>query len=128
MAIKDLSVLLSDLKPTLDPEEYVFCLLKEVPATLNPLSVFQEEEGTSIICKKVDAEAHEFEFDAIFKRITLAVFSSLEAVGLTAEISRVLTEANISANVVAAYSHDYVFVPEARAVEAFELIRALSDD
>ena len=126
MAIKDLRILLSDLKPTLDSEVYVFCLLETVPETLTPLSVFQEEEGRSIICKKLDAEAHELEFDATFKRITLAVYSSLEAVGLTAEISRVLTEANISANVVAAYSHDHVFVPEARAVEALELIRALS--
>ncbi|AKE52140.1 ACT domain-containing protein [Kangiella geojedonensis] len=125
MAIKELSALLSDLKPTLDPEEYVFCLLEKVPVTLHPLSVFQEEEGVSIICKKQDAELHKLEFEGIYKRITLAVYSSLEAVGLTAVVSKVLTEANISANVVAAYCHDHVFVPEARAVEALELIRGL---
>lgn len=45
------------------------------------------------------------------------VHSALEAVGLTAAVRHVLTEAGISANVVAGCAHDHVFVPLERADE-----------
>jgi hypothetical protein len=60
------------------------------------------------------------------RQITLKVHSSLEAVGLTAAFSRALTEAGISANVVAAYYHDHIFVPATDAERAIEALRQLS--
>jgi len=50
--------------------------------------------------------------------ITLQIHSSLSAVGLTAAVSKILADEGISANIVAAYFHDHVFVPSHRADEA----------
>jgi hypothetical protein len=57
--------------------------------------------------------------------ITLGVISSLEAVGLTSAVSQALTEARISCNVVAAYSHDHLFVPAKDAERALEVLHEM---
>ncbi len=67
-----------------------------------------------------------YEFVAAW--ITLEIHSALEAVGLTAAVSRVLTRAGISANVVAGYTHDHVFVPLERADDAMRALTTLSTD
>jgi hypothetical protein len=46
----------------------------------------------------------------------LTVHSSLEAVGLTAAVARKLALHGISANVVAAYYHDHIFVQTKKAL------------
>ena len=51
--------------------------------------------------------------------------SSLAAVGLTAAVAAALTEVGISANVVAAFHHDHVFVPLGRAAEALTCLERL---
>ena len=58
--------------------------------------------------------------------ITLEVHSSLEAIGLTAKVSEVLTQHCISANIIAAYYHDHVFVPYHQREEAMKCLQALS--
>jgi len=65
-----------------------------------------------------------YEFVAAW--ITLQVHSALEAVALTAAISHALTEAGVSANVVAGYTHDHVFVPLERADDAMRALGTLS--
>lgn len=52
--------------------------------------------------------------------------SSLEAVGLTAAVAARLAEPGISANVVAGFFHDHVFVPWARREEAVEALWGLA--
>jgi hypothetical protein len=47
-------------------------------------------------------------------------------VGLTAAVSAALTREGISANVIAAYYHDHIFVPEADAERALDALRALT--
>ncbi len=59
-------------------------------------------------------------------RISLEVHSSLNAVGLTAALSKALAEADISANIVAALRHDHLFVPWDRREEALARLKALS--
>jgi hypothetical protein len=59
-------------------------------------------------------------------RITLAVHSSLVAVGLTARISTALAARGIGANIVAAVHHDHVFVPWNRRGEAMTALWELS--
>ena len=54
-----------------------------------------------------------------------SVYSALEAVGLTAAVAKVLTEAEIPCNVIAARHHDHILVPEHRAVEAIQVISSL---
>ena len=62
-----------------------------------------------------------------FRRITLGVQSSLEAVGLTAAVAGALTAVGISANVVAAFHHDHVFVPAERAADAMARLDLLRE-
>lgn len=128
MSISDLSTLLNDLKPRLYQESYVFCTSKTgIPESVKPLATFQEAEGLSFVCTVEDAREAELEYEQVMRLITLNVYSSLSAVGMTAAISDVLTRAGISANVVAAYHHDHLFVPQDRAEEALSLLSQLDD-
>lgn len=61
-------------------------------------------------------------FTGRFARITLQVHSSLDAVGLTAAVAGRLAERRISANVVAGFSHDHLFVPWQPREEAVEVL------
>ena len=47
--------------------------------------------------------------------------------GLTAVLSRVLTEHHISCNVLAGYFHDHILVPWERADEAIQALELLAD-
>ncbi|MGB0113545.1 MAG: ACT domain-containing protein [Ilumatobacteraceae bacterium] len=58
--------------------------------------------------------------------LTLQVFSSLEAVGLTAAVSAALTTQNISCNVIAGYQHDHVLVPLDRVDDAIAVLSAFA--
>jgi hypothetical protein len=60
-------------------------------------------------------------------RITLQIHSSLAAVGLTARVAESLAAGGISANMVAAYHHDHVFVPWERRDEALAILRGVSE-
>ncbi|AOE49947.1 ACT domain-containing protein [Kangiella sediminilitoris] len=123
MSISDLSVLLSDLKPELIPGNYVFCFTKNsIPTGISPLGTFKEPEGLTVICRKEEADVAGLSYSLVMRLITLKVHSSLSAVGMTAAITKILTEADISANVVAAYHHDHIFVPSERAEEALHLL------
>jgi uncharacterized protein len=64
-------------------------------------------------------------YAATYAWITLTVHSSLEAVGLTAAVSKALTEENISCNVVAAFFHDHIFVPVKDAERAMNALQRL---
>ena len=61
------------------------------------------------------------------RQITLGVFSALDGVGLTAAVSGALASLGIPCNVVAAYHHDHVFVPEARIDEALTALKRLAE-
>jgi hypothetical protein len=61
----------------------------------------------------------------VFRCITLSVHSSLDAVGLTAVVATQLAAHNISANVIAAFYHDHVFVPAPHADAALAALQAL---
>lgn len=130
MAILDLATLLESLQPVLDPAEYVFCTVNgdlNSYLSLSPLATFVEEEGLTLILTKPRAQGLGACTDSTFKRITLSVYSSLEAVGLTAVVAGALAKEGISANVIAAYHHDHVFVPANKADEAVQIISTLSN-
>ncbi|WP_408901014.1 ACT domain-containing protein [Photobacterium piscicola] len=116
--ITELSELLASMKPVLVESEFVFCTvtgeLKEY-VDLQPKATFIEAEGLTLILEKKVAEKAQLAFSGSFRQITLTVHSSLEAVGLTAAVSAKLAEHNISANVVAAYYHDHIFVQATKA-------------
>lgn len=120
--IKHLATLLACMKPHLDDKEYIFCTFPSatIPEMLhlNPLCCFYEEEGLTLIIQKDCAIEHKIRFSTVLKMISLTIHSSLDAVGLTAAISGKLAEKGISANVVAAYYHDHIFVQKEYARQA----------
>lgn len=123
--ITDLQALLHSMEPVLKPEEYVFITLPDVGlrdiSEFRPISVFHEEEGFSLIINRKTAEENGVAYDSVFRLISLHVHSSLDAVGLTAAFSTALAEQGISANVVAAYYHDHIFVPADKAERAMSV-------
>jgi hypothetical protein len=124
----DLQKLIRDMKPELNKGEYVYCLVnsKEYAAALDPLCSFLEKEGVTVILPKEKADAMNMPYTTTCAWITLTVHSSLEAVGLTAAVSRALTEENISCNVVAAFYHDHIFVPVKDAERAMNALYKLT--
>jgi hypothetical protein len=114
--VTDLGELLATMKPALVDGCFVYAC---VPAGdldghlfRGPIGLFRAAEGLAA--------------SAPMRMITLSVHSSLEAVGLTAAFAAALTAEGISANVVAGYHHDHIFVPERDAERALETLRALS--
>ncbi|SEA19590.1 ACT domain-containing protein [Microbulbifer marinus] len=123
-----LEKLLQNLDPQIQEGVYVFCQIQ--PAELHELlddclCVFHEREGLSAILPQSAAEQRGLTASKGFCQITLQVFSSLNAVGLTAAVATELANAGISANVVAALHHDHVFVPQEKAQQALQLLRGI---
>lgn len=128
--ITDLQTLISSMEPVLKPGEYVFATFRNINwrhiADLHPLSVFKEDEGYSLVIDRRTADTYGIPYDSVFRLISLHIHSSLDAVGLTAAFSTALGNAGISANVVAAYYHDHIFVPADKAEKAFNVLKGLS--
>ena len=124
-AITDLDILLKSMSPTLAAGRYVFCTtqgeLKDY-LSLAPIATFREKEGLTLVLEAQQAKAAQLDFDAVFSLITLSVHSSLEAVGLTAAFATKLASYGISANVVAGYYHDHIFVQEDKANAAMQAL------
>ena len=128
----NLNKLLGSMQPVLSKPEYVFASLDKDSlvslAMLEPLGTFYEKEGLTVIVLKTNAEALGIRYQGVFQCITLNVHSSLDAVGLTAAVSTVLANEGISANVVAAYYHDHIFVPIVKANQALSCLQQLVRD
>ena len=127
--IKDLDILLSNIEPVLDERNFVFCSFPtidwKIMYELNPIGIFHEKEGVTFILEQQDAVNKKIHYQSVYRLITLNVHSSLDAVGLTAAFSAKLAEKNISTNVVTAYYHDHIFVPEEKAEQALNAILEL---
>lgn len=122
---RDLSALLKNMKPQLQPGIFVFCTIApnaSLPAALNPLLTFREQEGTTLVIRREEAEAAGLNHAFSSRLITLTVNSALDAVGFLAAITARLAEAGISINAVSAFHHDHLFVPHDRADEAMALL------
>lgn len=126
---KELGILLSSMAPILEDSIFVFCLIKSEDKDIinyKPWAIIHEEEGTTVIMLESTAKEHRLEYEGQFKRITLNVHSSLEAVGLTAAIASELAKYKITANVVAGYFHDHIFIQSSKAIEALKILNRLS--
>ncbi|QHC97383.1 ACT domain-containing protein [Pseudomonas sp. M20] len=123
-----LSTLLRSMSPQLNAGEYVFCTLRDgvLPSGLEVVGSFREQEGLTVIVERTDAEQAGFSFDYVAAWITLNVHSALEAVGLTAAFATALGKAGISCNVIAGYYHDHLFVGQADAEHAMQVLRDLA--
>ena len=127
---KNLDKLLSAMSPALMRGEFVFCTFEKSRygdhAELEPVAAVTEDEGLTLVVPKSKADQHGLEYNSVFRGITLKVHSSLEAVGLTAAFSGKLTEHGISANVIAGYYHDHIFVQSELAEKAMTAINELT--
>ena len=115
----------TDLKPTLYPEPYVFVTVPAPPPDIEPFAVVREDEGLTLVLTQDQADRAGLAYDYRAARITLSIGSSLSAIGLTAEVSRMLAHAGISCNVIAGVRHDHLFVDAGRGAEAAALLRHL---
>jgi hypothetical protein len=125
---KDLNTLLRTMKPKHNIGDYVFCVVNDLTRINidDVVLIFKEQEGNTIIIKKELADDLKLNYSFISGWITLTVHSSLEAVGLTAAFSKVLSEAGISCNVVAAFYHDHIFVAKEDTEKAIEVLNRFS--
>ncbi len=126
---QNLESLLRDMQPIVVSGEYVFCTVQEtqLKELMNPLLIFRETEGPTVILKKDIAEKNEIAFDSTWGLITLSIHSNLEAVGFLAAITGHLAKAGISVNAVSAFYHDHLFVPYDRVDDVVSLLLALSE-
>ncbi|MEV4923953.1 ACT domain-containing protein [Streptomyces roseoverticillatus] len=125
---RDLSKLLSGMRPELNAGRYVYATVEgeEPPAGVAPVVMVREPEGLTLVVRQEDADAAGLSYDYVAGWITLRIHSALEAVGLTAAVSQALAQADLSCNVVAGFHHDHLFVPYERAEEAVAVLERLA--
>lgn len=128
-AISDLETLLHSMSPQLEDNIYVFATVsmdRLARLSCEPLMVFKEGEGVTLILEKSTADAEGIEGAMPSKRITLNVHSALEAVGFMAAISKGLMEEGIPCNVVAGYYHDHLFIPLDKVDRAMDVLHGFA--
>ena len=126
----NLQKLLASMSPQLTNGEYVFCTFHSAAygdySELEPIAAITEPEGLTLIIPRSIADRKSIDYESVFKRITLNVHSSLDAVGLTAAFSSKLAEQGISANVVAGYYHDHILVQTELAERAIKALNEMT--
>ena len=124
----DLAALLREMQPRLDAEPYGYGMIAAgaVPQGVAAFAVIVEAEGTTVVAPAAGLVRAGIAHQGHWARISLTVHSDLAAVGLTAAIAAALARDGISANVVAGYFHDHVFVQWDRRAAAMEALRALT--
>lgn len=124
---KNLQTLLASIHPVLREGEYVYVLWPHGrPLAAGIEAAVREAEGLTVVLPRAEADSLGLAYDFVAAWITLQVHSELEAVGLTAAVSRALTEARISCNVLAGFHHDHLLVPVGDAARALEALAELS--
>ena len=121
--------MISGMTPTVRPGIYVFISTEDptlvASLTSQAISIFEEDEGMSMLIPIDLAKKSGFSVDQPMSCITLNVYSSLEGVGLTAAVSTALGDNSIPCNMVAAFHHDHVFVPSEMCDRAMEVLTSL---
>ena len=125
----DLKTLLGSMRPELQPDLFVFATVppsQRLPAGAEPLMVFGEREGRTLILTENAARAAGLAGAFRCRMITLNVHSSLEAVGFLAAITARLAAAGMGVNPVSGFYHDHLFVPAERAAEAMAILSEMT--
>lgn len=127
--VRDAATMIAGMDPELRDGVFVFCggvdSTVEAACAARAIATFAEPDGTSFIVPLSAALELGLEADLPMRCITLRVHSALDGVGLTAAVATALAARGIACNMVAAFRHDHVFVPEARAHDAMMALRDL---
>jgi hypothetical protein len=126
--VRDLHDLCRRMTPSMVDGVFVYCSFSDfrLPQGLEPICTFREDEGLTAIVGKTQAEASGVPYTFPCRLITLAVHSSLDAVGFLACITNRLAHEGIACNAVGGYHHDHLFVPQSRAEVALQVLRSLA--
>ncbi len=126
--VRDTAAMIAGMAPKAMPGRFVFCITADpaLTARATPLALgsFREAEGLSLILPEAEARALGFDAALPMACITLTVASALDGVGLTAAVAAALAEAGIPCNIVAAFHHDHVFVPEDDLARALDVLKS----
>lgn len=130
MAETNLDALIRSMQPELHAATYVFATVTgSVDAeALKPVMQFSEVEGLTLIVEHQRAIDAGLQYDFPCRMISLNIHSSLDAVGFLARITTHLAKLNMGVNPVSGFYHDHLFVPAARADEAFQALQSLSQE
>lgn len=128
---KDITILIRSMKPELKGGPYVFCSVPheqiETMLKYRPMLIFHEDEGSTVILEKQQADKAAFIYKLEWALITLKIHSALDAVGFLARITKALADVEISVNAVSAYYHDHLFVPFDRKEDAMQALKTLAE-
>lgn len=127
--ITDLSQTLQSMKVACDDIQYGFASIQDetLIARDRVLATFHENGRLAIIAPQDYLQDLQIEHEGPYARLTIDVHTSLELVGLTAVMATKLAEAGISANVVAAFYHDHVFVQYDLRDQATSILEGLKN-
>lgn len=123
MGERDLGRLLAGLAPRVRQVPYV---VVETELSIPAAAVIVEDEATTKIVEQSVADAHSLPYTFVAAWITCTIESDLEAVGMTAAISRALADEGIPCNVLAGSRHDHLLVPWHRRGEAVAVLSGLA--
>jgi uncharacterized protein len=123
---RDLTVLLRRMAPVLADAPYGFAVWTGGALPIRPFATVAEDEGLTVVAPLALMAGAGMASDP-WARISLTVQSDLAAVGLTAAFAAALAGVGISANVIAGFHHDHLFVPWDRRADALAALQDLSN-
>ncbi len=122
----DLAEMLISLSVTRRPGRFTLCAIPApVPLASGVEAVIAEDEAVTVVATVEAAAANGWPYTFEAAWLTLDVHSALDAVGLTAAVSRVLTDVGVACNVIAGFYHDHILVPVDRVEEALTALAGL---
>jgi uncharacterized protein len=127
--VTDLNQLLRDMTPELDGEIYGYAVVpleQALPPVDQVFAIIREEEGMTVVATHMVLQGIGLQPTEQWARISLKIHSSLSAVGLTAAFATALGKYGISANVIAGFHHDHIFVQWDRRHDAMQALLELS--
>ena len=127
--ITDLKKVLSTLIVVCDDIKYGFASVPKDTGldTSKVLATFQEDGRLAIIAPQEYLKVKGIKYEGPYAKLTIDAHTSLELVGLTAVLASKLAEHGISANVVAAFYHDHIFVQYELRKKAITLLEELKN-
>lgn len=127
--LTDLQQTLSSIKVICDDITYGFASIPDDSGIDRDavLATFHENGRLAVIAPQDYLASKNIENEGPYAKLTIDVHTSLELVGLTAVMATKLADHGISANVVAAFYHDHVFVQYELRAKAIELLEGLKN-